>query len=104
MLYKKQLTKEQVIEKIKQFCVYQERNHNEVKLKLMSYGIKKQEVEEVICIVIENNYLNEERFARQFARGKFRMKSWGRVKIKYELKQKGISDFVIRTAIDEIDE
>ncbi|MEJ7684971.1 MAG: RecX family transcriptional regulator [Segetibacter sp.] len=80
MLSKNRLTKEQALEKIKQYCGYQERCHSEVKDKLYSYGLQKNEVDEIISQLIENNYLNEERFAIQFAGGKFRMKNWGRKK------------------------
>jgi len=104
MLYKKHLTKEQALQKIKQYCSYQERCHKEVKGKLYSYGLHKNEVEALIGDVIENNYLNEGRFAIQFAGGKFRIKHWGRKKIQYELQQKGISTYAIKTALKELDE
>ncbi len=104
MLYRKQLTKEQALQKIKQYCAYQERCHKEVKKKLYSYGLHKNEVESIIADLIENNYLNEERFALQFAGGKFRMKHWGRKKIQYELQQKGVSSYSIKTALKELDE
>jgi regulatory protein len=61
-------------------------------------------VEEMISVLIEENYLNEERFAQHFAGGKFRMKQWGRKRIEYELKQKQISDYCIRKGLKEIDE
>ncbi len=104
MLYKKQLTEEQALQKIKQYCAYQERCHKEVKEKLYSYGLHKNEVESIIADIIENNYLNEERFAIQFAGGKFRMKHWGRKKIQYELQQKGVSAYSIKKALKELDE
>lgn len=104
MLQRKQLTKEQALQKLRHYCAYQERCHLEVKEKLYSFGLRKQEVEESISQLIEEDCLNEERFALQFAGGKFRMKQWGRVKIKYELKQKGVSEYCIRKAIQSIDE
>ncbi len=104
MLYRKQFTKEQALQKIKQFCTYQERCHYEVKEKLYTYGIYKQQVEELIAQLIEEDYLNEERFAIQFAGGRFRMKQWGRIKIAYELKQKQVSAYCIKTALKQIDE
>lgn len=104
MLFRRTLTKEQALQKIKQYCSYQERCHSEVKQRLYSYGLHKRDVEEIIAGIIENNYLNEERFAIQFAGGKFRIKHWGRQKIKYELQQKGISSTIIRTALREIDQ
>ncbi len=104
MFLKNRLTKEQALDKIKYYCSYQERCHSEVKDKLYSYGLRKKEAEEIIAEMIESNYLNEERFAVQFAGGKFRMKQWGRKKIQYELQQKGVNSFIIKTALKEIDE
>jgi regulatory protein len=103
-MYKKYLTKEQALQKLKHFCGYQERCHNEVKEKLYSLGVSKNEHDEIISTLIEENYLNEERFAIAFAGGKFRVKQWGRVKIKYELKQKQVSEYNIKRALKEIDE
>ena len=104
MYSKKSFTPEQAFQKIKQFCAYQERSHREVTEKLYSFGLFKKEVEIQITQLIEENYLNEERFAIAFAGGKFRIKQWGRVKIKYELKQKGVSTFCISLALKEIEE
>jgi regulatory protein len=104
MLAKNRLTKEQSLEKIKNYCSYQERCHKEVKERLYSYGLRKTEVDEIMVNIIENNYLNEERFAIQFAGGKFRMKHWGRKKIEYELQQKGVSTFIIKLALKEIEQ
>lgn len=98
------LTLEQALAKAKHYCAYQERNHTEVKEKLYAFGLRKAEVETLLSRLIEENYLNEERFARQFAGGRFRIKKWGRVKIAYELKQKRISPYNIRKALEEIDE
>ncbi|HEY6504295.1 MAG TPA: regulatory protein RecX [Chitinophagaceae bacterium] len=104
MLYKKQLTKEQALQKLKQYCGYQERCHSEVKQKLYDLGVRKKEHDEIIATLIEENYLNEERFAIAFAGGKWRIKQWGRVKIKYELKQKQVSDYSIKKALKQISE
>ena len=98
------MTKEQALQKIKHYCGYQERCHAEVKEKLYSFGLWKRDVEALISQLIEENYLNEERFAQLFAGGKFRMKHWGRIKIRYELKQKHISDYCIKKGLKEIDE
>ena len=76
----------------------------EVKEKLYSFGLRKQMVEESIAQLIEEDYLNEERFAIQFAGGKFRMKQWGRVKIKHALQQKQVSTYCNNKAMKEIDE
>ena len=85
-----QYTPEQSLPKIKQYCAYQERCHKEVREKLYSFGLNKEEVNEIISTLINENYLNEERFAIQFAGGKFRMKQWGRIKIKMGLKAKKV--------------
>jgi regulatory protein len=104
MLLKKNLTPQQALQKAKHYCGFQERCHNEVKEKLYSFGLKKYEVEILISQLIEEDYLNEQRFAEQFAGGKFRMKQWGKVKIVYELKQKRISETVIKKSLKAIDE
>lgn len=103
MLFKQRLTKEQALPKLKQYCAYQERCHAEVKEKLYSYGCFKTDVETIISLLIEENYLNEERFAIQFAGGKFRIKYWGRKKIEYALKAKQVSTYCIKMAMKEID-
>jgi regulatory protein len=100
---KQQFSKEQALQKLRHYCAYQERCHAEVKEKLYSFGLRKQMVEESIAQLIEEDYLNEERFAIQFAGGKFRMKQWGRVKIKHALKQKQVSTYCINRAMKELD-
>ena len=104
MLYKKYLTKEQALQKLRHYCAYQERCHNEVKEKLFNLSVWKKEHDEIIATLIEENFLNEERFAIAFAGGKFRIKKWGRMKIKYALKQKQVSDYSIKKALKQIDE
>ncbi|NOT50408.1 MAG: RecX family transcriptional regulator [Chitinophagaceae bacterium] len=103
-MYKKQLTKEQALQKLKHYCAYQERCHSEVKEKLYSLGVWKRDHDEIIAALIEESYLNEERFAIAYAGGKWRIKQWGRVKIKYELKQKQVSEYSIKKALKQIDE
>ena len=98
------LTPQQALPKLQRFCAYQERCHHEVKEKLAEYGIYGKDADQIISTLIENNYLNEERFAIQFAGGRFRTKEWGRRKIQYALKQKGVSDYCIRKAMQQIDE
>ena len=100
----RQITKEQALQKLKHYCAYQERCHSEVKEKLYSLGVWKKEHDEIISTLIEENYLNEERFAIAFAGGKWRVKQWGRVKIKYELKQKQVNDYCIKKAMKQVDE
>ena len=101
-MYKKHLTKEQALQKLKHYCAYQERCHSEVKEKLFNLGVWKKEHDEIISTLIEENYLNEERFAIAYAGGKWRVKHWGRGKIKYELKQKQVSEYCIKKALQQI--
>lgn len=103
MLSAQRLTPNQALPKIKQYCAYQERSHSEVKDKLYNYGISKNDIDDILSKLIEDNYLNEERFAIHFAGGKFRIKRWGKVKIKYQLKQKQVSDYCIKKALAAID-
>ena len=100
----RQLTPQQALQKLKHYCAYQERCHSEVKDKLYNFGLHTKDVEQIISTLIEENYLDEERFAIHFAGGKFRMKKWGRIKIRYELKKRMVSDFCIKKAIQAIDE
>ena len=75
-----------------------------MKEKLYELGVWKRDHDEIVSKLIEENYLNEERFAIAFAGGKFRVKEWGRVKIKYALRQKQVSDYCIKKALQQIDE
>ena len=100
----KYISKEDAKQKAKQYCAYQERCHIEVKEKLYSFGLHKNEVDELLSGLISDNYLNEERFALQFAGGKFRINKWGRIKIKYALKQKQVSEYSIKKALAAINE
>ena len=103
-MQKKSLTKEQALQKLRHYCAYQERSHYEVQQKLWELGIRKGEQDEIISSLTEDDYLNEERFAIQFAGGKFRMNDWGRKKIRYALKEKRVSDYNINKALHSIDE
>ncbi len=93
-----------LLKKACSYCIYQERTQQEVREKLKSWCVSATEAEEVIAWLITENFINEGRYARQFAGGKFRMKKWGRRKIIYELKAKGISPNAIREALEEITE
>lgn len=95
--------KEQAIQRIRQFCAYQERAQQEVRDKLYELGMSKEEVEEIMSELISENFLNETRFATQFAGGHFRIKGWGKLKIQYALQQKRVSSFNIKTALKAID-
>lgn len=98
------LTPGQAWVKIQKYCAYQERCHAEVKEKLYSYGLYPNDVEQLTTRLIEEGFLNEERFAKAFAGGKFRTKKWGRVKIKLELKARKISEYCIKQGMKEIDD
>jgi regulatory protein len=100
----KRLTVSQAILNARQFCSHQERSHIEVKERLFSFGLNCEEVDGIVSDLISEDFLNEERYARAFARGKFRLKGWGKVKIRYELKKKRISEFCIRKGMGEIDD
>ena len=104
MIRQKHPGREQALQKIRHFCSYQERCHSEVREKLYSYGLWKNNTEAILSQLIEENCLNEERFALAFAGGRFRMKQWGRVKINFELKQKRISEYCIRIALAQFEE
>jgi regulatory protein len=90
-------------EKIQRYCAYQERSHQEVRNKLYTYGLWRDEVEEIITHLITSNFLNEERYAKAFAGGKFRMKKWGRLKIVHALEAQGLTPTCIRSGLKEID-
>jgi len=88
---------------IYRYCNYQERCHKQVRNKLYDLGATTTEVQQLITDVIEAGLLNEERYARSFARGKFRIKRWGRIKIRQHLKADQVSDYCIKKAMLEID-
>ncbi|MFN2458440.1 MAG: regulatory protein RecX [Chitinophagaceae bacterium] len=101
---KQQLTQEQGLQKLRYYCGYQERSHYEVQQKLWELRINKSYHDAIISALIEEDYLNEERFAIHFAGGKFRMNEWGKKKIYYALKEKRVSDYCIQKALKAIDE
>lgn len=89
---------------VRKYCAYQERCHRDVTSKLTSMHMVEEAQLYIINELIKDNYLNEERFARSFARGKFRIKHWGKNRIVRELKQRDISVYNINTALQEISE
>jgi regulatory protein len=97
-------TPEQAFQKLRQYCAYQERSHFEAKEKLYSFGLHKTDVEPLLSKLIEEDYLNEERYAILFAGGHFRSKKWGRVKIKAALQQKKVSGYNIKKGLMVIEE
>ncbi|MGK4566790.1 regulatory protein RecX [Flavobacterium sp. 3HN19-14] len=98
----KTLTVIEATQKLEYFCSYQERCHDEVVAKLRSLGMIPEASDLIIVHLINNNFLNEERFACSFARGKHRIKSWGKIRIVNELKYRNISRFNIDKALKEI--
>lgn len=93
----------QVLIKAASFCAYQERTLKEVRQRLREWDLPDEEAEPLIQELITQNYLNEERFARAFVGGKFRVKKWGRLKIRQEMKLKGLSNDLIQKSLLEID-
>ena len=96
------MTVTEATKKIEHYCAYQERCHKDVVEKLRAYGMIPQAIDHIVGHLIEQNYLNEERFAKNFARGKFRIKKWGRIRIVNELRVRNISKFNIESALKEI--
>jgi len=99
---KKKFDRKSAFLKAQHFCAYQERSQQEVRDKLYEWGLHKNDVENIIVDLIGEGFLNEERFAIAFAGGKFRIKKWGKIKIKNELKAKDISPYCISKALDNI--
>lgn len=100
----KAYTLAEATKKMEHYCAYQERCHKEVNTKLRQMRMIPQAIDQIIGHLIQENYLNEERFAQSFARGKFNIKKWGKNRIVNELKQRGISIYNIKSALKEIDE
>lgn len=100
----KSLTAAEAKVKIASYCAYQERCQKEVRDKLYKYGLSSYEVENLVTFMVLEGFLNEERFARAFTRGKFRLKRWGRIKIKNELKLRQLNDTCIKLGLQEIEE
>ena len=101
---KKSYTFEEIKQKMVNYCVYQDRCHQEVEQKMRDFILIPEAKDEIFLYLIKERYLDEERFTRSYIRGKFNIKHWGRNKIKMHLKQKGISEKLIARCMDEIDE
>ena len=99
---KKKLSPTEAFNRICRYCAYQERSHKEVRNKLFTYGIYASEVEQILTRLITEGFLNEERFAKAFAGGKFRMKKWGRKKITRALQAHGVTPRCIQSSLKEI--
>lgn len=100
----KTYTLEEATKKLEGYCAYQERCHKEVVQKLRNMNMIPEAIDEIVAQLIQENYLNEERFAQSYARGKFNIKKWGRIRITRELKFRGISKYNIKTALKEIED
>ncbi|WP_223549839.1 MULTISPECIES: regulatory protein RecX [Aestuariivivens] len=102
MVKKQTYTLEEAKRKLENFCVYQERCHKEIRQKLLDMHMIPEAIDLIIVHLIEHNFLNEERFAKTFVRGKFNMKKWGKRRLTLELKKKDIAKSNINQAINEI--
>ncbi len=88
--------------KLEKYCAYQERSQKQVVEKCRYYGLNREESEDLLIEMIQNNFINEQRFALAFARGKFKIKGWGKTKIKQGLLRQGVTDKLIQLALDQI--
>jgi regulatory protein len=104
MQQKKSFTVDELQKKMEYYCVYQDRCHQEVERKMTEYQLIPEAKEKILLHLMHHNFLNEERFSRSFARGKFRIKNWGKQRIVRELKNKNISNYNIKSALKEINE
>lgn len=102
MKTKKSYTVDEATKVMENFCAYQERCHKEIEQKLYDLNMIQAAKEKIILHLMQHNFLNEERFAKAFVRGKFSIKKWGRIKIISDLKFKNISSYNIKTALKEI--
>lgn len=102
--FRKSYTLEQALSRLQRYCTYQDRCHIEVERKLTEMRMIPQAKEQIIMSLIEDDYLNEERFALAFVKGKFRIKKWGRIRLKAELKKREISKYLIKSALEQISE
>lgn len=98
------LTQAEVLKRMEHYCAYQDRCHRDVREKLREYALDEQEKENIICRLIEDRFLDEERFARSFVRGKHRFKQWGRLRLERELRLRGIHPRLVAEALDEVPE
>jgi regulatory protein len=101
---KKYFSKEDALEKMKKYCAYQERSHHDVRYKILEYGVYGDKLEEIITELIQENFLNEERYAKAYVKGKFNQNQWGKNKIMQGLKAKHISVYCIKKGFEEIED
>lgn len=100
--YSKHFSVQEATKKMERYCAYQERCHKEVLEKLRNMKMIPEAIDQIVGHLIQENYLNEERFAKSFARGKFNVKKWGKNRIVRELQLRDISAFNIKSALKEI--
>ena len=93
-----------ILQKAASYCAYQERTQDEVRQRLKKWNVWGEEADELIAELISMNYLSEERFAKTYAGGKFRVKNWGRMKIRQELNRRGLSQYSIEKGMGEIED
>jgi regulatory protein len=103
MYSKKTYTVQEATKKLEHYCAYQERCHQEVNRKLKDMRMIPEAIDIIIVHLLQHNFLNEERFAKTFVSGKFRIKAWGRRRLTYELKKKDIGKVNINQALAEIE-
>lgn len=89
----------EAMQRMRKYCAYQERCHQEVRRKLYDWGFDNEDIDKVSVQLMEEGFLNEERFAKALAGGKFRTKGWGKKKIEEQLKQKGVSSYLVKTSL-----
>jgi len=104
MQKKKSYTVDELQKKMEYYCVYQDRCHQEVERKMNEHQLIPEAKEKILLHLMQHDFLNEERFSKSFARGKFRIKNWGKQRIIRELKTKNISNYNINSALKEIDD
>jgi len=104
MKTKKSYTVQEALQKLSRYCVYQDRCHQEVERKLKDMNMIPEARAQIISELIKHDFLNEERFALNFVKGKFNQKGWGRVRLRQELKRRKITEYLINKAIRQIEE
>ena len=104
MKEKKYFSIEEIKRKLERYCVYQDRCHKEIETKLKEFVLIEEARNQIVLHLLEHDFVNEERFSKSFARGKFRLKKWGKQRIVREMKQREISAYNIKVALREIDD
>lgn len=96
-------TIKEATERIQSYCAVQDRCQFEVKRKMKEWRVSDEVIENILKDLILENFVDEERFAESFCRGKFRIKKWGKMKIKNELKTREIAEKFITKGLLKID-